>query len=358
MEVFDNVYYGNTVLQWTTALGIIVATILIGRLVFWTSKNMVRKIASKTVTKLDDLLIESTERPLVFILSLFGIWWALNHLSLSKQIRMWISNGYDFLITIAFAWILTRFFDLLVKEYIEPKVKETETDLDDQLLPILRKGVKATIWVLAIVVGLDNAGYDVGALLAGLGIGGLAFAMAAKDTISNLFGGFTIFTDKPFTINDRIIVDGVDGWVREIGVRSTRIQKIDGRTVIIPNAKFSDSVIENISAEPSRMIKLNLGLTYSMDAEQVETALRLLREIAQEHGEKIEENIKLSFNAFGDFSLNIYFAYYIKKGSNILETQTSMNLEIYRRFNSAGLDFAFPTQTVYHQSLEKQNGKS
>ena len=352
MEVFEKIYYGNTVLQWSTALGIIIATILIGRLVLWLSKNMVRKVASKTTTQLDDLLIESTERPLVFIISLFGIWWALNHLSLTEQVRVWISNGYDFLITIAFAWILTRFFDLLVKEYIEPKVRETETDLDDQLLPILRKGVKATIWVLAVVVGLDNAGYDVGALLAGLGIGGLAFAMAAKDTISNLFGGFTIFTDKPFTINDRIIVAGVEGWVREIGVRSTRIQKLDGRNVVIPNAKFSDSVIENVSAEPSRMIKLNLGLTYSMSAEQIEKALGLLREIAKEHRDKIEERIKLSFNGFGDFHLSIYFAYYIKRGADILETQTSMNIEIYKRFNSAGLEFAFPTQTIYHKPVE------
>ena len=352
MEVFEKIYYGNTVLQWSTALGIIIATILIGRLVLWLSKNMVRKVASKTTTQLDDLLIESTERPLVFIISLFGIWWALNHLALTEQVRVWISNGYDFLITIAFAWILTRFFDLLVKEYIEPKVRATETDLDDQLLPILRKGVKATIWVLAIVVGLDNAGYDVGALLAGLGIGGLAFAMAAKDTISNLFGGFTIFTDKPFTINDRIIVAGVEGWVREIGVRSTRIQKLDGRNVVIPNAKFSDSVIENVSAEPSRMIKLNLGLTYSTSAEQIEKALGLLREIAKEHSDKIEEKTKLSFNGFGDFHLNIYFAYYIKRGADILETQTAMNLEIYKRFNSAGLEFAFPTQTIYHKPVE------
>lgn len=352
MEIFEQTYYGNTVLQWATALGIIVVTILLGRLVFWIFKNIVRAIAAKTSTKFDDIVVDSVERPLMFILSLIGIWWSLASLNLPAVLRGWISNGYEFLVTIAFAWVLARFFDLLVKEYIAPKVADSETDLDDQLLPILRKGVKASIWTLAIVVGLDNAGYDVGALLAGLGIGGLAFAMAAKDTVSNLFGGFTIFTDKPFTINDRIVVAGVDGTVKEIGVRSTRLQTLAGRTVVIPNAKFADSVIENISSEPSRKITLDLGLTYDMSAEQLEQAMDILREIAAEHSEQIEEKILLGFNAFGDFSLNIMLAYYIRKGADILGTQTSMNLAIYKRFAEARLDFAFPSQTVYHKPVE------
>lgn len=352
MEIFDQSYYGNTILQWVLALGIIVVTMVIGRIVFWVFKNILRVVASKTATKFDDIIVDAVERPLLFILSLIGIWWALSTLTLPATMRGWISNGYDFLVTIAFAWVLARFFDSLVREYVAPKVAQSDTDLDDQLLPILRRGVKTTIWVVAIIVGLDNAGYDVGALLAGLGIGGLAFAMAAKDTVSNLFGGFTIFTDKPFTINDRIVVAGVDGTVKEIGVRSTRLQTLAGRTVVIPNAKFADSVIENISSEPSRKITLNLGLTYDMSAEQLERAMDILKEIAEEHSEQIEEKTLLGFNAFGDFSLNIMFAYYIRKSSNILDTQTSMNLAIYKRFAEAGLDFAFPSQTVYHKPVE------
>ncbi|HAA92763.1 MAG TPA: mechanosensitive ion channel family protein [Rhodospirillaceae bacterium] len=352
MEIFEQTYYGNTVLQWITALAIIVFTLAIGRIVFWVFKNILRAVAEKTATKFDDIVVDAVERPLLFILSLIGIWWALVSLTLPDLLRGWISNGYDFLVTIAFAWVLARFFDSMVKEYIAPKVAASDTDLDDQLLPILRKGIKATIWIVAIIVGLDNAGYDVAALLAGLGIGGLAFAMAAKDTVSNLFGGFTVFTDKPFTINDRIVVDGTDGTVKEIGVRSTRLQTLEGRTVVIPNAKFADSVIENISSEPSRKITLNLGLTYDMSPEQMEQAMDLLREIATDHSEQIEKKILLSFNAFGDFSLNIMFAYYIKKGAHILDTQTSINLAIYKRFADAGLEFAFPSQTVYHKPVD------
>jgi MscS family membrane protein len=350
--MLEQTFYGNTVLHWAVALAIVVATILVGRVVYWLFKNIARKFTEKTQTKFDDILIDTIEEPLTFVLSLAGLYWAISTLVLPLALSTWIANGYYFLIIVTGAWLITRLFDALVQEYVAPKVADSDSDLDDQILPIVRKGVKSIIWIVAIIVGLDNAGYDVGALLAGLGIGGLAFAMAARDTVANLFGGFTIFTDKPFTINDRIVIDGVDGTVKEIGVRSTRLQTLAGRLVVIPNAKFSDSIIENITSEPSRKVTLNLGLTYDMKPEQLQQAMDLLKEIATEHNDALEEKTLIGFNAFGDFSLNIMFAYYIRPGANILNAQTSVNLAIYKRFADSGLDFAFPSQTVYHKSVE------
>ena len=129
----------------------------------------------------------------------------------------------------------------------------------------------------AVILAIQNAGYDVGALLAGLGIGGLALAMAAKDTVANIFGGFTILTDKPFTINDRIQVSGFDGWIREVGLRSSRLETLAGRIVTIPNSIFSDTPVENISAEPSRKVAVNLGLTYDTTPDQMEEAMNILK---------------------------------------------------------------------------------
>jgi MscS family membrane protein len=182
-------------------------------------------------------------------------------------------------------------FDALVKEYLAPRVSGTDSDLDDQLLPIARKGVKVTVWAIAIVVGLNNAGYDVGALIAGLGLGGLAFAMAAKDSVANLFGGFTVFTDKPFTIHDRIVVNGFDGTVEEIGIRSTRLKTLAGRIVTIPNAVFANEAIENISSEPGRKITVDLGLTYDTTAEQLENAMKIIKEIALANEDIENDNI-------------------------------------------------------------------
>lgn len=347
-EFLAKQFYGNTVQEWFIALGIILGSVILSRLIYWIFGTIVKKITAKTQTRLDDLIIDMIEEPIAFAIVIIGIWYGLHTLHFPDFAQTWLERIYYLLIIFNVAWLITRLFDALLEEYLVPLADKSDTDLDDVLLPIVRKGVKATVWIIAVIVGLNNAGYDVGALIAGLGIGGLAFALAAQDSVANLFGGFTIFTDKPFTINERIVVNGIDGTVKEIGIRSTRIQTLEGRMVTIPNKTFSNSPIENISSEPSRKITLNLGLTYQMSDEQMEQAMKTLREIAEQHKELIEDNILLSFNAFGDFSLNIFFVYYIRKGSDILETQSKMNLAIYKAFNAQGLDFAYPTQTLYN----------
>ena len=350
--MLGEIFYGNTLLQWSIALSIFAGSVVVGRILYWLFKNVVKKLSSATTTRFDDILIDTIAEPLTFVLTLVGFYWAISTLALPLTLGIWFAKGFYFLIFITVAWLVARLFDVLVQEYIARKVASSESDLGDQLIPIVRKSIKLAIWVIAIIFGLDNAGYDVGAVIAGLGIGGLAFAMAAKDMIANLFGGFTIFTDKPFMINDRIVVAGVDGTVKEIGVRSTRLQTLAGRTVIIPNATLADSIIENISSEPCCKISLNLGLTYGMSPKQLQQAMDLLKNIAAEHSDSIEPKSLISFNAFGDFSLNIFFAYYISPGASILDTQTSMNMAIYKEFSEAGLEFAFPSQTVYHKPVD------
>jgi MscS family membrane protein len=251
------------------------------------------------------------------------------------------------LITFNVAWFVTRLLDGLIDEYLVPVVEKSETDLDDQLLPVARKTVKIVIWIMAIIVGLNNAGYDVGAIIAGLGLGGLAFALAAKDSLSHLFGGFVLFTDKPFTIRDRILTNGYDGFVKEIGIRSTRLTTLDGREVIIPNADIANNSIVNITAEPSRKITVDLGLTYDTSHENMNKAMELLKQISIDIKDLDETKTVTAFTAFNDFALNIRFIYYIKKGSDIFGTMTVVNLKVLEEFNKNGLEFAFPTQTIH-----------
>jgi len=244
--------------------------------------------------------------------------------------------------------MLARLWDSVVRGVLAPLAAKTESDLDEQLLPIAGRGGKGGIWILGVIVALNNAGYDVAALIAGLGIGGLALAMAAKDTVSNVFGGFTIFTDRPFALGDRIVISGFDGTVSEIGIRSTRIRKLDGREVTVPNSLFADSPVENVTREPSRKVVLNLGLTYDTKPEQMRRAMDILGEIAETQSESlVGDKTAIGFNAFGDFAMNVLFVYYIAPGGDILGTQTRINTQILERFNAEGLEFAFPTQTVY-----------
>lgn len=206
----------------------------------------------------------------------------------------------------------------------------------------------ASSGAIAFIVAMNNAGYDVGALIAGLGIGGLALAMAAKDTVSNVFGGFTVFTDRPFVINDRVQILDYDGFIREIGVRSTRLQTLAGRMVTIPNATFQDTPVENITAEPTRKVSMEIGLTYDMTPARMRRAIEVLREIADAH-DGVNDDTLVAFTGFGDFAMTILFSYYIVKDADILQTQTDINLAILDRFNAEGLEMAFPTQTIYTQ---------
>jgi len=345
-ELLSKAYYGNTVQEWLIAFVIIIASIAIGKIVYWLFGNVVRRLTAKTDTKLDDIIIDMLEEPLVVAIILAGIWFGISTLSLPDSFHTFIGHVIQFLIMMMVGWLITRLFDALYTQYLVPIAEKSENDLDDQLLPILRKGTKIIVWSIAIIVGLNNAGYDVAALIAGLGIGGLALAMAAKDTVANIFGGFTIFTDRPFVINDRVKVSGFDGTVKEIGIRSTRMQLLDGRVVTMPNMKFADSPVENVSLEPSRKIVLDLGLTYDTTPEQMDEAIKILGEICDNNSET-DDSKTIFFSGFGDFAMNIKFIYYINKGSDIAGTQNAINMEVLKQFNAKGLEFAFPTQTLY-----------
>lgn len=292
-DILNQTYYANTLQEWLIALSIIVLSALLGRVVYWVFSKIIRRMTSRSSTRIDDIIVDNIDEPVVFALVATGIWFGLSTLQLPEGLTTLISHGYEVLIAVLAGWMFARLYDGLHAHYLVPWAERSENDLDDQLLPILRKGVKMVIWVMAVVIGLNNAGYDVGAVIAGLGIGGLALAMAAKDTVANIFGGFTIFTDQPFRLNDRVKVAGYDGTVIEVGVRSTRLRTLDGRMVTIPNSKFADSAVENVSAEPNRKITLNLGLTYDTTPEQIEQAIALLRAIGEENP-NTEEKLILS----------------------------------------------------------------
>jgi len=347
MEFLEQTFYHNTIMQWVKALAVILITIIIGKILFWVFKNIIKKITAKTKSNFDDILVFSIEKPIVMGVSILGFWIAFKMLDFGNSFTLFINHAFTFIIIINVTWFLAKLVNALIEEYLVPLAEKTENDLDDQLIPIAKKTLKALIWTLGIVVGLNNAGFDVAAIIAGLGIGGLALAMAAKDTVSNIFGGVMIFTDKPFKIKDRIKIGGFDGFITEIGIRSTRLKTLEGRIVTIPNSKFTDGMVENVSLEPNRKVVLNLGLTYDTSHDKMQLAMDILKEI-NKNNTSTEENTLLSFNSFGDFSLGILFIYYIKKEADILQTQTDMNMEILKRFNENNLEFAFPTQTIFN----------
>ena len=348
-ELLTKTYYDNTIAEWATALGIVLASVIAGKIFYWFCATVVKKLTAKTRSNIDDLIVDMVEEPVVVAMTIAGILVGLNTLTLSAGAQSTIAGLRQFVIIMCITWLISRLIEAIFTEFIAPLADKSDTDLDDQLLPLVRKGSKLIVWSLGTIVALNNAGYNVGALVAGLGIGGLALAMAAKDTVSNIFGGFTVLTDRPFVLGDRVRVAGYDGTIQEVGIRSTRLKTLAGPVVTIPNSTFADSAVENVTLEPSRKVSLDLGLTYDTSAEDMRKAMEILKDIAATT-EGLEETVLTGFDSFGDSAMVVKFIYYISKDADIMGTKTEVNMKILERFEAAKLDFAFPSQTIYTKS--------
>lgn len=350
MDFLNKTFYGNKISEWAISLGILLAAIVIAKICYWAIGKYLKKITAKTKTNLDDLLVDKLEEPVVYAIGILGFYWGFQRLHFGPGVDKFFEHTFTFVFTLNITWLFVRTLDAIIQEYLSPLVSKSESDLDDQLLPLLRKLIKIILWTLGIVIGLNNIGFDVGAVIAGLGIGGLALALAAQDTVKNIFGGIMVYMDKPFKVKDRIKIHGYDGIVEEVGIRSTRLRTLEGRLVTLPNAHFSDEAVENVTLEPSRKVVVNLGLTYETTPEKMERAIEILEDITNKN-ENLEEDRLVCFNNWGDFSMGILYVYYIKPTSDIFKTQTDINMAILKQFNSEGLNFAYPTQTIYKKEL-------
>ena len=340
----------NTTISIIVSILILVGAIVIGKLLYWLIGTFAKSLAARTKSGLDDILIDKLEEPIIYGIVILGFYWGFTRLHFNESVDSFFANVFMILFILNVTWLIARVIDSLIEEYIVPIVTKSESDLDDQLLPILRKTIKAVLWIFGIVIALSNSGFDVAALIAGLGIGGLALALAAQDTVKNIFGGIMVFLDKPFKIKDRIKVNGMDGVVEEIGVRSTRLRTLEGRLITIPNGQFSDNAVENVSLEPTRKVNISLGLTYDTTPEQMENAMNIIKDIIKANS-KVEDDALVAFNAWGDFAMGIQVIYYISSPDFIFSAQSEINLEMLKLFNAEGLEFAFPTQTIYKKEL-------
>tara|TARA_B000000565_G_scaffold111175_1_gene83491 strand:- start:2137 stop:3201 length:1065 start_codon:yes stop_codon:yes gene_type:complete len=346
----DTALWGNPLAEWLQALGYILGSLVMARVVYALFKRVLKRWATRTSTKWDDVVVDQIEEPIAMGIVILGFWLGYDHLHFGEGVDNFMEHVFQVLIAVDVTWMVARLLDSVVSTVILHLDERSDSSMVSQFGPILQKTLRSLVWTLGIISGLTNAGYDVGALLAGVGIGGLALAMAAKDFVANIFGGITIFVDKPFTLGDRVKVNGIDGFVKEIGIRSTRIQTLENRLVTIPNHQFTDQVVENVTAEPSRKVTVVLGLTYDTTPERIEEALALLTDIVVRNP-NTEEDHTIWFSGFGDFSLNLTAIYHIRKGGHWAHVPGEVNLAILNKFNEAGLDFAFPTQTLIHDGL-------
>lgn len=344
---------GNTVATWGVSILIVLGTIVLVKLLSLLSTKVLKPFVTRTATGLDDIIYYSLEPPLKFAIILLGIWIAIHHLVYPDNFVKVVDDAYSILIVLDITWLFARLLSSLLQKYWG----HTANGHVNRMMPVIKRSILVVVWVIGLVMALSNVGVNISALLGTLGIGGIAFALAAQDTVKNVFGAFTIFTDKPFTIGDTVRIDGMEGTIIDVGVRSTKIMGYDRRITTVPNYKITDAYIINISSEPMRRVMVKLGLTYDTSPEKMKEALDILRAIPQkvENVSTNPSDITANFTDYTDSSLVITYFYYIKKQGDILKVTSDMNLQILSSFNEADLNFAFPTQTVIYKDEIAKN---
>lgn len=354
--MLEQEFLGNTVADWGISLLFILGAFVVVKLLALFGKRVLLPLVNRTSTRLDDVIYYSIEAPLKFGIMLLGIWIALHRLVYPDSFVKVVDNAYRILIILCVTWFFANLLNGLLQRYWE-RHADGQTK---KMMPVIKRTILVIVWIIGIVIALSNIGINISALLGTLGIGGIAFALAAQDTVKNIFGAFTIFTDKPFTIGDTVNVNGFEGTVVDVGARSTKILGYDKRIITVPNYKITDASIVNISSEPMRRVTVKLGLTYDTTPEKMKEALDILRKIPQKVKDvsTTPSDIIANFTDYGDSALVITYFYYIKKGSDILKVTSDVNMEILESFNAAGLNFAYPTHTLYIQeNVQKDSTK-
>ena len=363
-------FLGNSLQDYCWFLGAIVVGLLFKKLFSRYLSRLLYKVIGKKdieigVEKFNELL----SKPIGLFIMLSIIYLGASHIQYPPSwnlgnveefgLKMMVSKVYVLIYVISIFWILLKVIDY-VGLILFARAEKTENKMDDQLIPFIIEIAKILTYIFALFIIMGNV-FDVNitALATGLGIGGIALAMASKESLENLLGSFTIFFDRPFTVGDMVTVGSVTGRVEKVGFRSTRIRTLDRSLVTVPNKKMIDAELDNLGMRPIRRVKFSVGLTYHTSIEQIKKIVADMQTMIDNHprttnaeGEKSKDKEgKVRFDEFGDSSLNIFVLYYVDspKWADLIDVRQDVNykiMEIVKKHNS---DFAFPSTTVYLQ---------
>ena len=263
------------------------------------------------------------------------------------------------LLSFSLVWLAYKLTGVLT-QYLTELADKTESTLDDQLVPLLNKTLKIFVVLFGTLIAAQSVGINVMSLLAGLGIGGLAFALAAKDTVANFFGSLMILFDKPFQVGDWIITGGQEGTVEEIGFRSTRIRTFYNSVISVPNSVLMNANIDNMGRREFRRFTTHLGITYDTPPEKIEAFMEGIKNIIKANPTTRKDYFHVVFNNYGPDSLLImvYLFFKVPDWSAELVERNNILLEIYRMADEMSVEFAFPTQTLHVHSSENENNQS
>jgi len=357
-EWMNSEVLGITIGRYATTLGIVLAAFIAKKIFAFFFTRAIVPLAQKTRREIDDRLLTCLHKPLEFLVFLIGLFVAVEFLQLPVEpfdLKNLASAMLKALFILDVAWFFFNMVDM-VDHYLTQWAARTESALDDQLAPLVRKTLRVFIVIMAGLMAVQSFGYPITGVLASLGIGGLAFALAAKDTVSNIFGSLMIIFDRPFHIGDWIKAGDMEGTVEEIGFRSTKIRTFAKTLISVPNNVIANMALDNFSRMPKRRIRLTVGVTYDTTPTQMREAVRKIRELLKTHPAIDQEFFLVNFTDFGASSLDImvYCFTTTTVWGEYLEAREDVCLKIMDTLEALGLEIAFPSTTVYIRKDEPE----
>jgi MscS family membrane protein len=343
-SVLEQTFLGISLSRFAGAFIIMIVSLILKKTVNHIFFKVLFPLAGKTRSRYDDDFFKAIRKPAEWMIVIIGAFCAVHLLQLPVE-PVDLRNGtialLKVLITFNVAW---AFFNLvgLLETFLEGWVSKTESTLDDQLLPFIRKSIRIFILFLAVIMTIQNLGYSISGLLASLGIGGLAVALAAKDTLSNIFGSLMILLDRPFHVGDWIKAGDMEGIIEEVGFRSTKIRTFAKTQITVPNNVIANLAIDNISRRPKRRIMFTVGVTYETKPEQMRSAVARIRDMLHDHPAIDQEYILVNFTEFGASSLDIFVYCFTKTvvWREYLEAREDVSLKIMDILDGLGLEIA------------------
>ncbi len=346
-EILSLTYFNNTVLQYAVSLGVIVGGSILITIVKAIVINRIESFAMRTETTLDEFLISIVRKTVIPIAYFSLIYYSTtNLLTVATSITKVLHVLYIVAVTIFAIRLGTRSIKYLMTRYMAKKEGKDE-EVINRTVRSVSTLINIVVWSIGLIFLLDNLGFEISAVMAGLGIGGVAMALASQSILGDLFSYFVIFFDRPIKIGDFIMVDDKLGVVEKIGIKTTRIKSLRGELLVFSNTDLTNSRVHNFKEMESRRVAFTFGVVYQTPASKLKQIPEMVKNIIE--ATEFVSFDRAHFYEYGDSSLNFEVVYYVEGPdyNRYMDVQQAINMGIFEEFEKNGIEFAYPTRTIY-----------
>jgi small-conductance mechanosensitive channel len=348
----EQVFYHNLVKEWIIAFALFILILLVVKVIINLVRRKIKRFAQKTKTDIDDLISDLLDNIKFFFIFILALFFSSLVLTFPATVNKIVTSVVIIALLLQGAIWGNRVITFFVESYKKKRIQEDAASVTT--FSALGFVGRIILWSLILLVILDNLGFNITTLVAGLGIGGIAIALAVQNILGDLFASLSIVLDKPFVLGDFIIVENHLGAVEHIGLKTTRIRSLSGEQLIFSNTDLLNSRIRNFKRMAERRVVFSIGVIYQTSVEKLKGIPKMIKEVIE--SQELTRFDRAHFKEFGDFSLNFEVVYWILSPdyNNYMNIQQNINLEIFNRFNKQGIEFAYPSQTIFMEGTEQE----